>query len=228
MSTTTQITVTKAALSAFLRMQVFKYTIASGDVKIASSIVDRTDQDSSRYALGGVLFDDGQVIATDGRRLAMMQTECKQAETALIHSDIIQYAAKFKYDIDVFDNCFIAGDIIVTKMEGRYPNWRQVTPSKLESVTVMSGDELRKIANGHIARNKAAGTEDERGVEIQLNDTIAKLDAHFLKAAVGKLKSVTIAHAGGDCDKGLTGPAVFTSDELPQWREIIMPMARDR
>jgi hypothetical protein len=58
----------------------------------------------------------------------------------------------------------------------------------------------------------------------------AKLDSRFIKAAIGKLKSINIAYSEKRQGNGkdLTVPVVLTSLDRPGWLEVVMPMARDR
>jgi DNA polymerase III sliding clamp (beta) subunit (PCNA family) len=218
-------------IKTFDNLGEFKFTITASDAKTASTIADRSDRESSRYALGCVMFESGNAIATDGRRLALIETGSQYDEAAMVDTKLLEYAVKFGYEIDVFDNRMIAGDLILSNLEGRYPTWQQVIPDDAEKSTYFTGDSLRKQINTFIARNKAEGTDDSWGMELMLDDGVsAKVNAQFLKTAVGKLKSLRIAYSEerqGD-SKGLTVPMVMTSTERPGWTEIIMPMAKDR
>jgi hypothetical protein len=216
----------------------YKFTIALEQVMAAASIIDRADADNSRYALGCVMFDGDKIICCDGRRLACLDSTVEVPEATMVNHEAIKYAVKFKFDIDVFANGFIAGDLVLTKLEGRYPTWQQVIPKEKDVATKvsMATAELRKLADNAITKAKATG-EGSVGVSIRTevplgNNVTALLNARFILDAIGKLNTVEIAYPEeyADCAEAkiLTRPAVFTSSERPGWMEVIMPMAKDR
>lgn len=112
-----------------------------------------TDPDSSRYALGGVLFemngDDVFSVATDGRRLARMtgagksiaehRTAVNQCIVPGRALTLITKAISDLADDETINFCARATDIVVETsratvtcrlVEGKYPNWKQVIPNR--------------------------------------------------------------------------------------------------
>lgn len=103
--------------------------------------------DETRYVLNGIFaaFRDGRLtlVATDGRRLAMADTELEFPESSetevIIPSKAIQELQRLvvgegKVEVRLSDNqvAFAVGDsLLVSKLiEGNYPNYRQVIPSE--------------------------------------------------------------------------------------------------
>lgn len=105
--------------------------------------------DETRYVLNGLLLNFGEgkltVVATDGRRLALVEQEVdfpkSNAGEAIVPSKAIgevQRLLKDKGDLQItltenqiaFD---IDGTLLVSKLiEGNYPNYRQVIPNEVE------------------------------------------------------------------------------------------------
>ncbi|MFO0915479.1 MAG: DNA polymerase III subunit beta [Pirellulales bacterium] len=109
-----------------------------------------TDTDSSRFALGGVLFEFDQdrltAVATDGRRLAKMNGLVEQVGqvTRADQNTIVPTRALQLIDRALFDeqgsvalmlrpNMFVIRSsqamIFSRLVEGRFPRWREVVPN---------------------------------------------------------------------------------------------------
>jgi DNA polymerase III subunit beta len=109
-----------------------------------------TDPDSTRFALGGVLFEadpetsELKLVGTDGRRLAYVVGKGKMVGNVPTYGSIVPTAAlnliarsltraeTVKMAI-VGNNAVFAvgGTTISTRLvDGRFPNWRQVLPSR--------------------------------------------------------------------------------------------------
>ena len=142
-----------------------------------------TDNESSRYALGGVLLElDGDsllAVGTDGRRLARMRGPVSRVGDYTLGdaSTIVPAAALQLFDrafsgsdgeiqLAVRDNEMIAKSPRVTihsrLLEGRFPRWRDVFPNREESVKI-------DLAVGPLqtaVRQAAVVTSDEsRGID---------------------------------------------------------------
>ncbi len=116
-----------------------------------------TDPDSSRFALGGVLLElngeDVLAVGTDGRRLARMSGTGKsvgehqttgnstiiptRSLTLMERSigdkeEVVHIAARGNDVLLRTSRCTIYSRLV----EGRYPNWRQVIPSREDSVGI--------------------------------------------------------------------------------------------
>lgn len=116
-----------------------------------------TDQDSTRFALGGVLMEmngeDILAVGTDGRRLARMSGKGKSVgghetigsttivptrslalmERSIGDKDEVVHVASRGNDVLLRTNRTIIYSRLV---EGRYPNWRQVIPNRDNSIKI--------------------------------------------------------------------------------------------
>ena len=117
-----------------------------------------TDNESSRFALGGVLIDvtDGNPtwVATDGRRLSCVETETDQAvddsqtivparviamASAMATGDgSVQVESNGKEVVMTLDGVTITGRLV----EGRFPRWRDVVGEPDGEATVLNVAEL--------------------------------------------------------------------------------------
>lgn len=117
--------------------------------------------DGSRYALNGIYtsFSDGKLtlVATDGRRLALFENELEFPESQEVSIDIPSRAVAEVHRLlgdagEVimrvtnnqaafdFDNT-----LIITKLiDGNYPNYRKVIPSRYNERVVLSAPELNE------------------------------------------------------------------------------------
>jgi len=154
------------------------------------------DDDSSRYALGGVNLeaDDQSIIAvgTDGRRLATHQgpatavgghvireanvivpsRAAKLVERALNlrGDDLVRITASLNDIVFETSQCVIYSRII----EGRFPKWRQVLPKcRTPSVIrVVNGLFLAAVRQASIATS-----QDSQGIDITFTEGEIKLEA---------------------------------------------------
>lgn len=124
-------------------------------VRAVRGTVFATDNESSRYALGGVLVeckgDAVTFVATDGRRLSAFAAEhdlavddsqtLVPARAMAIASRVAGGAGDAAVQIESSSNeivCTIGGTTITARLvEGRFPDWRKVVPKReVESTTV--------------------------------------------------------------------------------------------
>ena len=126
--------------------------------RAAKATIYATDNESSRYALGGVLIDvkDGNPtwVATDGRRLACVETETDQAvddSQTIIPGRLmaavasmasgdgsVQIEANAKEVRFSLDGCTVTGRLV----EGKFPRWRDVVGEPEGEATVIDVVEL--------------------------------------------------------------------------------------
>jgi DNA polymerase-3 subunit beta len=135
--------------------------------RAAKATTYAADSESSRYALGGVLLDvtptdDGSMqnwVATDGRRLACVETESDQAVDAsqtivpgrlmaavasLATGDgSVQIEANAKEIRFTLDGCTVTGRLL----EGRFPRWRDVVGEPEGEPSVIDCVELLQAVN---------------------------------------------------------------------------------
>jgi hypothetical protein len=220
-------------IAVFDNLGSFQTTIPVADVEAAMSIIDRCDLEATRYTLGCVCFEERSIVATDGRRMALEASEAEYSDKAVVPKTMLEYASKFGFEIDVFKGRMIAGDLIMSIVDGRFPTWQQVLPSDVTLSCDWDGDAIRKLTSAFIATQKAAKVNDDWGIEIALGDGVkGTFDSRFIKTAIGDLASIRVSYdtkaQKKNAKKQLTVPVVLTSDERPSWTEVIMPMTKDR
>ncbi len=226
-----------------------------------------TDPDSSRFALGGVLLEmnNEEVLAvgTDGRRLARMQGSGKSigghqtsGNTTIIPTrslslmersigdkeEVVHIAARQNDVLLRTSRCTIYSRLV----EGRYPNWRQVIPSRTESVAI----DLSVGPFFNVIRQAAIVADQEtRGLDFEFGDGTLLLTAKTADLGQSRVE-LPIGYTGepirlkldyrfvSDFLKVLepeskfkmdvvsaTQPALMTTDD--GYAYVIMPMALD-
>lgn len=146
-----------------------------------------TDNESSRYALGGVLLeladDTAVAVGTDGRRLAKMAGPSKSIgghqtgdATTIVPTKAVQLIERSLSDADAEIQIAIhANDILVKSpratyysrlVEGRFPRWRDVFPQHAgKQISLLVGPFHAAV------RQAAIVTSDEsRGVDFTFGD----------------------------------------------------------
>jgi DNA polymerase III subunit beta len=164
--------------------------------EIVRRTVFATDNESTRYALGGVLlelaFDRLTAVATDGRRLARQEGPAKgvgerpaSEASTIIPTRAMQVLERAMADNDeniqlaVRDNDVLiksAHTIIYSRLvEGRYPKWRDVFPRRDEVIKI----ELA-VGPFYAAVRQAAivTSEERRGVEFTFGEGKLTLAGH--------------------------------------------------
>ena len=152
-----------------------------------------TDNESSRYALSGVLFelndDDLIAVGTDGRRLAKMQGPSQSVgghktgdATTIIPSRALQlidralsdHEAQVKFSAHSNDILVQCGDVTIYSrlVEGRFPKWRDVFPKRDENMRI----ELPVGLFYSAVRQAAIVTSEEsRGIDFTFGEGNAVL-----------------------------------------------------
>jgi len=144
-----------------------------------------TDNESTRYALGGVLIElgDDEIIGvgTDGRRLARQVGPAKSVgaaargeEMTIIPSRAMHLLERAMTDSDeeirlaVQDNAILAKSqrtmVYARLIEGRFPNWRGVFPHRDDAAQISL-----TVGNFHAAVRQAAIviSQERRGVDFR-------------------------------------------------------------
>jgi DNA polymerase III subunit beta len=157
-----------------------------------------TDNESSRYALGGVLFelteDRITAVATDGRRLARQEGPGQSVgghvtgnNTVIIPTKALQLIERALADgagtaqLAVRENDVLmrsgAATVYARLVEGRFPRWREVFPKHGEYDCVSL--EL-PVGPFHNAVRQAAivTSADRRGIELAFGEGRVTLAAH--------------------------------------------------
>lgn len=155
-----------------------------------------TDNESSRYALGGIKFEvDGErltAVGTDGRRLAKMEGSLQMVgepvpfgEATIVPSRSMQLVERTMSDdsaevqIALRQNEMLfripRATIYSRLLEGRFPRWREVFPNRQGSSKI----ELPVGAFHTAVRQAAIVTSDEsRGVDFTFNEGTLVLSGH--------------------------------------------------
>lgn len=188
-----------------------------------------TDNESSRYALGGVLLELAEnaltAVATDGRRLARQEGPATSVgghvsgdNMTIIPTRAMQLLDRALADNE--ENVQLAArdnDILVKSgratvysrlVEGRYPKWRDVFPRREGMVKI----ELT-VGPFHAAvRQAAIVTSDERrGVDFTFSSGKILLAGHGAELGESSIE-LPIAYEGADI--GITLDPRFLSDFL--------------
>ncbi|RMF40720.1 MAG: DNA polymerase III subunit beta [Planctomycetota bacterium] len=147
-----------------------------------------TDQESARFALGGVLFEmtDDKVVAvgTDGRRLAVVEgagtsvgghktegnaTIIPTKSLVLMERSISDEEAPVHLAVHGNEVLFRTNNCTINArlVEGRFPNWRQVIPDRTDSVQidVNVGPLLSSIRQAAVVADK-----ETRGLDMIFGD----------------------------------------------------------
>lgn len=172
-----------------------------------------TDNESSRYALGGVLLEvQGEqitAVGTDGRRLAVMEGACRAhgGYTSPDTMTIVPTRAMQLIERTISDAGseaqFVArlNDILVRSeratiysrlVEGRFPKWRDVFPKRdgVQRISMVAGP-------AHAAVRQAAivTSEESRGVDFTFADGKLLLAARAAESGQSRVE-LPIAYEG--------------------------------
>lgn len=172
-----------------------------------------TDNESGRYALGGVLVElaEGQVTAvgTDGRRLAKMQgpagtTGGTPVDAApivparamqLVERSLGAADQPVHVTVRPSEILFRCGPTTVSSrlVEGRFPRWRDVFPSRPEAIRVnlLAGPFLAAVRQAAIVTN-----EQSKGVDFSFEPGQLVLTGRSAESGESRIE-LPIDHAGG-------------------------------
>ena len=225
-----------------------------------------TDVESTRYQLGGVLFEmngeDIATVATDGRRLACMQAKgvsvggftntgmstivptktLQLMERSIVESDeTVQIAARSNDILIRTDRCTIYSHLV----EGRYPNWRQVMPSRegrtkieglvgpfltaVRQASILADTETRGVefsfGNGTLVVAASAADVGQSRIEIPISyvDETIKITMDY-RFVLDFFKVLELEKPFSLEVRSNAEPALFTTDDGYQY--VVMPMAR--
>ena len=227
-----------------------------------------TDNESSRYALGGILLEtDGNnliAVGTDGRRLAKMQGPVEITgdiqlgeSSTIVPTRSMNLIARALGDPDSVlqlipsDNqlAFKTDAVTLTSrlVEGRFPKWKDVFPTRTESTkveltagtvygrlrqaSIVTNDESRGItftfSEGTLAMDATAAERGQSHTEMPISYTggevAVSLDHRYVENFLRVLDSE--ANFTFDLENGQAAVLLSTEDG---YSYIIMPLARDR
>jgi DNA polymerase-3 subunit beta len=171
-----------------------------------------TDNESSRYALGGVLleFGEGKItgVATDGRRLAKMEAPAREVNghagegMTIVPTKAMSLIERTLGDQDGDVQIAARGNDVILKtpraviysrlVEGRFPRWRDVFPQR-------SGQQRIELTVGpfHAAVRQAAivTSEESRGVDFAFEPGTLVLKGRAAEAGQSRVE-LPIAYDG--------------------------------
>lgn len=236
------------------------WKVPAGDFKKAlSQVVFAASADDARPVLGGVYFHSvgGQAIAvaTDSYRLA----EAKMGKTAKAVSFLIPFTAaqdllrivndSDKQVVVTHDDQqaqFQVGDVdlVARLIEGNYPDYRKLIPTKFATVAKLARADLLNIAKvSSLFARESAGSitlkadKDDKTVSInaiasQLGENTAKADAKVTGGGEVTLNSRYLIDALGAfsaedvefCFNGKLEPIILRSAAEPNYLHLIMPL----
>ncbi|HVW38616.1 MAG TPA: DNA polymerase III subunit beta [Pirellulales bacterium] len=188
-----------------------------------------TDTESSRYALGGVLFemsgDKVTAVGTDGRRLAMMEAPGKAVEghetgdtMTIVPTKALHFIDRALADGDEeVQIATRANDVLVRSprvtiysrlVEGRFPKWRDVFPRRSDAVKI----EMVVGPLHSAVRQAAIMTNDEsRGVDFTFGDGKVVLSGRGAETGQSRVE-LPIAYDGASI--GITLDPRYVNDFL--------------
>lgn len=231
---------------------------ASDFKKALSQVVFAASADDARPVLNGVYFHNlgaqAAVVATDSYRLA----ENKLGKAAkpinfLVPANAVQDLLRIISDTDkevvvTHDDqqvLFNVGDVslFARLIEGNYPDYRKLIPTKFETVAKMARADLTNIAKvSSLFARESAGSitikaEKDSGVSInaiasQLGENTAKAEAKITGGGEVTLNSRYLIEAlnafSGDeiefCFNGKLEPVILRSTQEPNYLHLIMPL----
>lgn len=172
-----------------------------------------TDNESTRYALGGVLLELGNeslvAVGTDGRRLAMMEGPARAVEghqasegTTIVPTKAMHLIERALADVNTEVALAPRGNrlwlraeritISTSLVEGRFPKWRDVFPRR-ESVSRI---DLAVGPTYAAVRQAAIVTSDEsRGIDFRFADGTLTLTGQTAEVGQSKVE-LPVAYDG--------------------------------
>jgi DNA polymerase-3 subunit beta len=168
-----------------------------------------TDNESSRYALGGVLFELGEgtvtAVGTDGRRLAKMQgpaTGSGAAAAPIVPARAMQLVERclgaadqpVRVAVRPSEILFACGATTISSrlVEGRFPRWRDVFPERTDAIRVqlVAGPLLAAVRQAAIVTS-----EQSKGVDFSFDPGQLVLTGRSAESGESRIE-LPVDHAG--------------------------------
>ena len=188
-----------------------------------------TDTESSRYALGGVLFemngDKITAVGTDGRRLAMMEAPGKAVEghetgdtMTIVPTRAMHFIDRALADGDEEVQIATRANVVLVRsprvtiysrlVEGRFPKWRDVFPRRSDAVKIemVVGPLYSAVRQAAIVTN-----EESRGVDFTFGDGKLVLSGRGAETGQSRVE-LPIAYDGASI--GITLDPRYVNDFL--------------
>ena len=199
----------------FPQLPLFKdkdsITVGQNDFKEMLNLTEfAISRDDTRFVLNGILLvvkgDDIKVVATDGRRLAVI--EKKLEKKTLVDREVIiptktvqetkrMLAEEGEVQIKFSDNqvlfSFPASFILSRLIEGEYPNYKKVIPGKSSKEVKVSREDFLSAAR------RASIFTDQDSMAIKLNIKKKRMTISKNTPYLGEAKEeIDIDYSGGD------------------------------
>lgn len=187
----------------------FSFSVEQSAFKqMLTKIAYSASADETRYVLNGVYLNLGAdkmtMVATDGRRLALVEQELdvpKESEMGVIipSKAVNELLQSLKEEGQVKVYCspkqlgFEFGDVIMVSklIEGNYPNYKQVIPAKCEERVELERESLLT------AVRRAALITSDKSNSVKLTFTKNKLKISVVTPDVGEAhESMAIKYSG--------------------------------
>jgi DNA polymerase III sliding clamp (beta) subunit (PCNA family) len=228
---------------------------ADSFVKAVSLGINCVSEDDTRHNLRGMLWsDDGNAVATDGRRLFLHRNITPVQRDIIVPKETCRLLEEgMTIQLDSRENGATGGSAIFEKkgsltirlvsklLDAHFPKWSQVIPEQGKSVVRFDSEAVRSL----LAKFTPKG-RDTKGQSVRLSFrpgevkfTFSSGGAEFSSPAVVKGDVKTIAFdpryltdaVANRCGTltliGETYPGVFTSAIHPDILTILMPMRVD-
>jgi DNA polymerase-3 subunit beta len=190
------------------------HTIAAADLKrLIRRTIFATDVESTRYALGGVLFEIGDdtltLVGTDGRRLAraVAALGAEGSPKPIEGKPVVPVKALKQIDRSIADDdgavaLLIQGTsafllraeraVIFSRLvEGRYPRYQDVFPAHSdEKVDIEAGALLSAVEQASIVTS-----DESRGVDFRFENDLLKLSTQVADVGASEIE-VPISYSG--------------------------------
>lgn len=200
--------------------------------------------ETTRYYLCGAYLEPHAVTATNGHKLSTVSHSLPEFAPVIVPADTVALAPKGKCTVRLNERKiqFVADDVTITSslVDGSYPDYERVIPRGLDNVAVYDAAAMKAAADrvAIVSQDKTPSVRlDLTSEEITLtsrgngeaNDVVpcaydgpaqaVGFNARYLAEVLGSLPAGEIRMAVGDC----MGPVVFTSDNAPEQRVVLMP-----
>jgi DNA polymerase-3 subunit beta len=162
--------------------------------ELVKRTVFATDNESSRFALGGVLMElTGKgvtAVGTDGRRLAKMEGPATAVNGSAADAQPIVPARAMQ----LIERCLGSGPTTISArlVEGRFPRWRDVFPDRPDAVRVnlVAGPLLAAVRQAAIVTS-----EQSKGVDFAFENGQLVLSGRSAESGESRIE-LPIDHAG--------------------------------
>ena len=181
---------------------------------LMQSVKFATDNESSRYALGGVLvqWKSGMLafVGTDGRRLCAAEVEVDQATddvSIVVPRKAVDVLCRLAKHADAVQLSHLGSELVATVdgtavrarlVEGRFPRWEDVTPDRTVTPSLVVVGTLL-----HACRQAAICTsEQSKGVTFTFTDEGLHLTSRSAEAGEASV-TCDVVQAGHSCTVSL-------------------------